>query len=269
MRGRFQFALVLGLVLMGSRWAHAGEVIDGIVATVNGVAILQSDVDEAVRCEALMEGHPPVAVSAAQREAVLQRLIDQELLRQQMADAIPAAKPAELAARIRQLKCSLGIGGGKAGTPAGGPCEGELPVSGQGAGVASAGDQAWRNLLASYDLTEEELAESLSGQMQLTAFIESRLDPSVRVDAASVQAYYQDKFLPELHHRGVQKDPPLAQVSSQIEEVLRQQHVDQMLNNWLQTLRQQSRIRIGPESPLPAAGSAGPPGDGGTAGPKR
>jgi hypothetical protein len=265
-----------------SQPAQSGEVIDGIAATVNGVAILYSDVDEACRGEALLEGRGPAIASASERDAVLQRLIDQELLRQQMADTFPPAKPEEIAGRIRQVKCSFGIGG---------PCEGEHSVAGQAdrqaskldnsvleqaarpagqaAGATSADDQAWRSLLSSYGLTEEELAERIAAQMRITAFIESRLQPSVHVDAASVQAYYQEKFLPELRQRGVQTEPPLTQVSGQIEEILRQQRVDQMLSSWLQTLRQQSRIRVGPELLPPPADKAGRSGEGVTARPGR
>jgi hypothetical protein len=225
---RFIF-IFFSLLFLFPSLAHAGEVIDGIAATVNGTAILFSDVDESVRYEALLEGHSPATADAAQREAVLQRLIDQELLREQMADSIPPIKAAELTARIQQVRCSAGIS-----------CESEPSTAGR-----ADADQAWQKLLASYGLAEEELAERLSAQMQLTAFIESRLQPSVRIDSASVQTYYQEKLLPELHQRGIQTDPPLAQVSRQIEEILRQQRVDQMLSTWLQSLRQQSRIQIG------------------------
>jgi hypothetical protein len=260
MRGRIQFVLLLVLLLMGVRRARSGEVIDGIVATVNGVAILHSDVEEAVRCEALLDGHPPAAITAAQREAALQRLIDQELLREQMAGAIPAAKPAEVAERIRQVRCSLGLGGSS-----GGACAEAAPQATQqgmqqpekSVAPGVSGDQAWQSLLTSYDISEEELAERLSVQMQLTAFVESRLRSTVRVDAASIQTYYRDELLPQLRQRGITADPPLAQVSSQIEEILRQQRADQMLNTWLQNLRQQSRIRIGTE--LSGEGAAAGP----------
>ncbi len=36
---------------------------------------------------------------------------------------------------------------------------------------------------------------------------------------------------------------PLAEVSPKIEEVLAQQRMDELLNDWIRSLRQQSRIR--------------------------
>ena len=60
--------------------APAGEVIDRIVATVNGHIILQSDWDEALSYEALLSGRAVSLFTDEDRRAVLDRLIDQELL---------------------------------------------------------------------------------------------------------------------------------------------------------------------------------------------
>ena len=62
------------------------EVIDRVVATVNGHPILQSDVDETVRFDALLDDKPVSGISGADVEATLQHLTDQELLRQQMGE---------------------------------------------------------------------------------------------------------------------------------------------------------------------------------------
>ena len=64
--------------------ARAGEVIDRIVATVNGRIILQSDWDEALSYEALLSGRALSFFTDEDRRAVLDRLIDQELLAEQM-----------------------------------------------------------------------------------------------------------------------------------------------------------------------------------------
>lgn len=52
-------AVALMLLLSAfARPAAAGEVIDRIVATVNGHIILQSDWDQGLRYEALLSGRP-------------------------------------------------------------------------------------------------------------------------------------------------------------------------------------------------------------------
>ena len=61
--------------------------IDRIVATVNGHIILQSDWNDALRYEALLSGRSLSLFSEEDRRSVLDRLIDQELLAEQMKSA--------------------------------------------------------------------------------------------------------------------------------------------------------------------------------------
>jgi peptidyl-prolyl cis-trans isomerase SurA len=76
-------ALALFVSLAGaSAAAAAPQVIDRIVATVNGQVILQSDLDEALCYEALLSGRPLSGFLEEDRRTVLDRLIDQELLRE-------------------------------------------------------------------------------------------------------------------------------------------------------------------------------------------
>ena len=89
--------LMLALCMAGTVLAGAGEVIDRIVATVNGHIILQSDWDEALAYQALAEKVPWRSFSLEQRKAALDRLIDQELVREQVHAAV-----ASLAARSRR-----------------------------------------------------------------------------------------------------------------------------------------------------------------------
>ena len=60
------------------------EVIDRIVATVNGQIILLSDWEDSLRFEAFTSGRPLNRFTAEERKAVLDRLIDRELLREQL-----------------------------------------------------------------------------------------------------------------------------------------------------------------------------------------
>jgi SurA N-terminal domain len=78
-------AVALALFLGASaRPAAAGEVIDRIVATVNGHIILQSDWNDALSFEALLSAKPLEQFTDDDRRSVLDRLIDQELLDEQM-----------------------------------------------------------------------------------------------------------------------------------------------------------------------------------------
>src|SRR5580693_4727141 len=93
-------AAITSLTLLLGLLASA-EVIDRIIATVNGHVILQSDWDEGLCYEALLSNRNLAQFTEDDRRAVLDRLIDQELLREQMKSAdFPHATDAEVAARI-------------------------------------------------------------------------------------------------------------------------------------------------------------------------
>jgi hypothetical protein len=218
--------LVPLLLFISSALSPAAEVIDRIVVTVNGAAILQSDVDMAVRYEAFLSGRSLASVGATDWQASLQRLIDQELLRREMGQDFAAVPRAELSDRIAQLR-------------------GQIP------GCDT--DQGWRKALERYQLDADEVAERVSTQLQISRFIEQRLRPSVYVDPAAVQAFYRDKLLPELRQQGVKREPPLRQVRAQIEEILVQQRLGEELDSLLRTLREQARIRMQPENDMAPA----------------
>jgi hypothetical protein len=195
---------------------HAGEVIDRIVATVNGHAILLSDWDEALRYEALVNGKLIGGATGAERKAVLDRLVDQELLRQQMEGLqYPHATQAEVDKQVDEIRRQL---------------------------PGTSNDDAWRVLLGRYGFTEEDFKARVGAQLDMLRFLDVRLRPSIHVDAASVETYYREKFLPELRKSGA-GDVPLAEVSPKIEELLAQQRMDELLAQWLRELRQQSAIR--------------------------
>src|SRR5712691_8738836 len=61
-----------------------GKIVDRVVATVNGNAILQSDWEDAIRYEAFIDHRPLDNFGSDDRKASLDRLIDQELLREQV-----------------------------------------------------------------------------------------------------------------------------------------------------------------------------------------
>lgn len=208
----------------------ASEVIDGIVATVNQAAILQSDVEEAARYEALVDGRPVAPLDSTTRRTTLDRLIDQELLRQQVGVNLWTPPANEIAERLKQLRQQLG---------------GQTP-------------DGWKAVLAQYGLSESEVQERLGMQLQISRYIDQRLRPGIHVDNQSVQEYYRDQLLPELQKAGVEGTPTLRQVWQQIEEILVQQRMSQELTSWLRNLREQSRVRLGVDLARPLSSERQP-----------
>jgi len=195
----------------------SAQVIDRIVATVNGHVILQSDWDEALCYEALLTNRTLAQFTDDDRRAVLDRLIDLELLRGQMKSAdFPHATDAEVAARVADARKQY---------------------------PQATSAEAWDALLAQYQLTEKDLFAHVRQQIDVMRLVDARLRPTVEIDSKSIEAYYRDKFVPKLKQSGA-SEVPLADVSAKIRELLTEQKVSELLVSWLQTLRSEGQIRI-------------------------
>lgn len=208
--------LVLLCPLFAGAIAFGGEVIDRIVAIVNKNPILLSDWDEALRCEALLAGRTPQSYNDEERRAAFDRLVDQELLREQMSAYLLPAIPNEVVdSRLQEVRKELAGGDGA----------------------------KWKTVLAQAGVSEEEVAERLRTQAEIERFVDVRFRSGIRIDERSVNRYYRDQFLPELQKSGA-ADVPLESVAGKIREILTQQQMDEQLSAWLQTLREQTEIRI-------------------------
>jgi peptidyl-prolyl cis-trans isomerase SurA len=209
-------ALLLSALFLTCARASA-EVIDRIVATVNGRVILQSDWDEALCYEALINNRTLAQFTDDDRRAVLDRLIDQELLREQMKSAdFPHATDAEATARVASARKQY---------------------------PQAASSEAWQALLAQYHLTEKDLLVRVRQQIDVMRLVDARLRPAVQIDSKSIEAYYRDQFVPKLKRSGA-SEVPLADVSAKIRELLTEQKVSELLVSWLQTLRSEGQVRI-------------------------
>ena len=219
MRARRQ--LVLVLLLAG--FAQA-QVVDRMVAAVNNRVILESELDQATRVEFLLQGKSVDKITPADRNTVLERLIDRSLLDQQIVNpSMLDPTPEELVAKIKEVRS-------------------EVPNA--------ATDELWNAVLAGYGLTQQDLEEQLTSEFRILRFIDLRFRGLVHVEKDAIAAYYQDKFLPEVRKRNA-SEPKLAEVSDKIEQILTEQSIDALLTDWLKTLRAQAHIeKMMPTAPL-------------------
>jgi len=205
------------LMAIFSRAAAQAEVIDRIVATVNGHVILQSDWNEALCYEALLNGRQVSQFTDDERRAVLDRLIDQELLGEQMKSAaFQHATEAEAAARIAAARKLY-------------------PEAATSAG--------WQLVLARFRLTEKDLIAHVQKQIDVMRLVDAHLRPGVQIDSKTIEAYYRDKFVPQLKQSGA-GEVPLADVSGKIRELLTEEKVNELMVSWLQTLRAESKVSM-------------------------
>ncbi|MGA3194672.1 MAG: SurA N-terminal domain-containing protein [Terriglobales bacterium] len=205
--------LAIGFVVLLAASSVAGPIVDRVVANVNGHVVLQSDWEEEVAFEAFEDGRSPDSFAAAERKAALDRLIDQELLREQVRPSQPA--PAEqIAVRVAEVR--------------------KLHPN-------SSTDEGWRSALQRYGLTEKALEKRLGDQIQLMKLVEDRLRPSVQIDQHAVETYYQDRLVPELKRAG-NSAKPLTEVYGKIRNLLAEQKMNELLSGWLASLRSGSHI---------------------------
>jgi peptidyl-prolyl cis-trans isomerase SurA len=195
--------------------AARAEVVDRIVATVNGHIILQSDWDEALSYEVLLNGRTLGQFTEDERRAVLDRLIDQELLGEQMKSAFfQHASETEAAARIADARKQY---------PDGTTTEG------------------WQAVLRRFRLTEKDVVAHVQQQIDLMRLVDAHLRPTVQIDNKTIEAYYREKFVPQLKQGS---EVALADVSGKIRELLTEEKVSELLVSWLQSLRSESKVSV-------------------------
>lgn len=221
--------IAFGILLLLSTLAFStsAEVIDRIVATVNGHIILQSDWNDALRYEALLSARSLTDFNDQERRDILDRLIDQELLAEQMKSAsFQHATESEAADEVTAARKLY---------------------------PEAATDEGWQQVLNRFGLTDKMLLAHVREQIDLMRLVDAHLRPAVQIDSKSVEAYYRDKFVPQLKQSGGD-DVPLADVSAKIRELLTQERVNELMVSWLQSLRSESRVIV--------PGMEGSPGEG-------
>ena len=207
-------ALCMALALS----SEGGQVIDRVVTNVNGHVVLQSDWEQEVAFEAFSNARDPDSFTSAERNAALNRLIDRELLREQLRPSQPAPSE-QVAARVGEVRklhpdCTT--------------------------------DDGWRAKLQRYGLTQSALEKRLAEQIQLMKLVEDRLRPSIQIDQQAVETYYHDQLLPDMKRAG-SVATPLTEVFGRIKDLLAERKMNELLSGWLASLRSGSHI-LTPES---------------------
>ena len=227
-RIRTKNAVVLALIVLIGAFilpaAWAGDVIDRIVAVVNGHIILQSDWDEALSYEALLDHRDVGQFTDEDRRGVLDRLIDQELLGEQMKSAsFQHASESEVSDRVEEARKQY---------------------------PEAATDDGWGRVLARFGLSEKDLIAHVEQQIDLMRLVDAHLRPAVQIDSKTVEAYYREEFVPQLK-QSIVAAVPSTDVAAKIRELLTQQKVNELMVSWLQSLRSESKVSV------PGLGGAG------------
>lgn len=195
--------------------------LDRVVAVINGDVVLDSDVLEEERFEKLQPFQARGQGNADQQ--AMDRVINRTLILQQLKELKepPQIKESDLKTQIGDLRKHLPACGGD-------KCE---------------SDAGWDAVLASQGFTQEQFEHRWRVRMLVLNFIEQRFRAGVRVSKPEIQAYYDNSFVPQFKKRNL-TPPPLAKVSARIDEILLQQHVNGLLAEWLNSLKDQGNVAI-------------------------
>ena len=136
----FTRAVLLCLVAAGAR----AEIVDRIAVIAGNRIIKQSDINEDIRIAAFLN-QEKADFSAAEQKKAVNRLIDQALIRSDIANGVYVdPDPSEAAKLFDQVKQRAG------------------------------GEAAFRKQLANYGITEQALKDRLQWQTQVLKFVEAR-----------------------------------------------------------------------------------------------
>ena len=203
----------LAVSALAAALALSADIADRIAATVNDVAIPESEVRRAMVVSALQP--EPGETPEAFRSRILDALIDQHLEyedAQRFGSAPPDA--ADIEGAMRTLENRL-------------RAEGRDPA----AEFAKAG------------LTREEVRASLERQLLIQRYLKERFNPVALADEERAREEYEKVYVPERRAAGL----PVAPFESVVEEVRRraqERSFAEETEKWRRDLRQKARVGI-------------------------
>ena len=194
--------------------------LDRAVAVINGKVILASEVRAAQRF-AVFEPLSAPDGEFTPMEAMRQ-IVNRTLLLDQMAEQELTAPPTDAAVdeEIALLRK-------------------HIPACGQSCET----EEGWQRFLKAQDLTEAEFRAQWTQRMELLDFVRVRFRTGIRITKPEIETYYKEQLVPEFEARKLQP-PPLTQVSDRIEEVLLEQHVNGLLEDYLRSLKDAGSVLI-------------------------
>ena len=166
---------IFAIVLLALALTHAGEVIDRLSATSTGTPFCKAMWMSELRYECSID-IAIAGVTASDRRATLDRLIDQELLQEQMrsSDFARGTDEQDVNQRMAQVQAQY----------------------------AAKSEAQWKAVLAEHHVEELELKRRVAMQLDMLRLVDDRLRPTIQIDPKSIESYYQQSLLPQLRNSG-------------------------------------------------------------------
>lgn len=182
--------------------------IDGIAVRIESDIIAESQVAELAAYQKLVDG------KSETRPDIINELIDQWIVRGEASAAqYPQPSKADVDSALAQLEKQFGSA------------------------------QEFKQKCATAGISEAAVRRILQRQIYLSRFLDFRFRPAAQVGSQQVQKYYDDTLVPKLKAKG-EKVPALSAVEPEIREVLVQQDIDELSQQWLSDTRSGLTIDI-------------------------
>jgi DNA-binding Lrp family transcriptional regulator len=193
--------------------AYGAVVLDRVAIIVGRRVVKTSDLDRDLRASQFVN-RESLNLSPEAKRKITERLIDQELIRQEVMGG-GYSRPAEQEAVefLQQLKRDRAAGS----------------------------DAQFAAALAKYGLTEEQLRQYLWWQLTVLRFIEERFRPGVLVTDEDVKAYYEQNRA-QLE-KAYPKSNSFEALDPKIRDILVGERVNKVFNEWLDQARRNTRIQ--------------------------
>jgi hypothetical protein len=196
-------------------------VLDSVIAVVNGDVLLRSDLQTEMDLAAIQPLSLPPGKNLEDR--AFQRLVNRALIVQQMTGQgmLTEVSEDDVQKDLGELRKQL---------PA---CVRYHCETAQG----------WAKFLRDHNLNVDEVDRMWHLRMQILRYIDARFRTGIRISNSEIEDYYNNTLVPQF--KAEQAAPPaLASVTSRIQEVLLQERVTALLQDWLKSLRDQGNIVI-------------------------
>jgi len=210
--GAVRLFLTLFIAMMAVWPVSGGVVLDRVAAIAGKHVVKTSDIERDLRLTTFLN-REPLNLNAAARRKAAERLIDQAVIRDEIATGgYQRATDTQALAMLAQIRQNQ-YGGS---------------------------EPRFRQTLNQYGITEAELQAQLLWQLTVLQFIEERFRPGVLVSDEELRDYY-NQHLAELrrkHPQGSSFEALKPEIQSSIEG----ERINQQFEMWLEGARRRTRI---------------------------
>ncbi|MGD9344638.1 MAG: hypothetical protein PVH84_02170 [Candidatus Aminicenantes bacterium] len=185
------------------------EVVDRIVALVNGQVITLTDVRVA-RAFGLYDKEGESRMDESNGE-ILQKLIDRKLVIQMTRDDA-SVKQEEMEAFLDKISAEMG-------------------------------NERFREELDKFGMQRGDLGPYAYEEILFKRILSSRFDRTVPVTLEEIQAFYETRYLPDQRDKGFEPQSML-DIFDDIEAMIRKEKSEKQIEEWLQNLREKAEIQL-------------------------